>query len=204
MFEKLYNYMEQGGIIMIPIMVSSLISLTFFIERLVYLRKKNVIPLNLMDDIIKLVKEKKISEALTLVTHNKNHAVSRLTKIVLENWNKPKNSLKEIVEEKGKKEIALLEKYIGIIGIVATIAPLMGLLGTVSGMMSIFSQYVYSNQDPTFMSAGISEALITTIAGLIVAIPAVIMNKYLLSKVDDLKLDLEHYFFELTELKDEI
>jgi biopolymer transport protein ExbB len=122
---------------------------------------------------------------------------------MIKNIHKSKSDIKEIIEEKGKRETAKMERFISVISVVAVISPLLGLLGTVSGMIVVFRQFVYSQQDPTFMSDGISKALITTATGLIVAIPSLLATKYLYSKIDNLILDLEDKLFNLIELKDE-
>lgn len=203
MFDTLYNFLAQGGILMIPILTASVIALTFFLERLIYLRRSKINPKKLSKDLYRLISEGKCSEALALAEHNDQYPLSRLMVPVLQNWSRSKSSLKELLEELGKREVMAMERYIGVIGVIATISPLMGLLGTVSGMITVFQQFIYSQSDPAFMSGGISKALITTASGLVVAIPALIASRYLFSRVDDLRLDLEHDLYRYLELKDE-
>ena len=188
---------------MIPIIIGSVVSLAVFMERLVFLRKKNIVSDKLYGSIYDLIKEGKLSEAKTLVSHENNQSLAILSRIILDNWDKDKKNIREIIEEKGKKEVKKMESFISVISVIAVISPLLGLLGTVSGMIVVFRQFMYSQQDPAFMSDGISKALITTAAGLIVAIPSLLGAKYLQSRIDNLTLDLEDKLFDLTELKDE-
>lgn len=203
MIKELYEFISQGGVLMIPIILGSVISLAIFLERLIFLREKNIVSEKLYDDLYDLIKENKLSEAKTLVKHENRQSLSILVNILLNNWHKDKQNLRDIADEKGKREVKKMENYISIISIIAVISPLMGLLGTVSGMITVFRQFIYSQQDPTFMSDGISKALITTAAGLIVAIPALLGSKYLYSRIDNLVLDLEDKLFNIIELKDE-
>ena len=96
------------------------------------------------------------------------------------------------MEETGSREVASLERYLGLLGTIATISPLLGLLGTVLGMIRAFT--VISLQGvgtPATLGGGISEALITTAAGMSVAIPTILLHKYLTGRVDRISLDLE-------------
>ena len=203
MLTSAYNFLEQGGIIIIPIILGSVISFAIFLERMIFLKEKNIASDKLYNELHDLIKEDKISEAQTLTKHDDKQALSIIMNKVLQNWHKDKQNLRDIADEKGKKEVKKMENYISIISIIAVISPLMGLLGTVTGMITVFKQFIYSQQDPTFMSDGISKALITTAAGLIVAIPALLGSKYLYSRIDNLILDLEDKLFNLIELKDE-
>jgi len=198
-----YNFLEQGGIIIIPIILGSVISFAIFLERIFFLKEENIASQKLYNELYDLIEEDKISEAQTLAKHNDKQALSIIMNKVLQSWHKDKQNLRDIADEKGKKEVKKMENYISIISIIAVISPLMGLLGTVTGMITVFKQFIYSQQDPTFMSDGISKALITTAAGLIVAIPALLGSKYLYSRIDNLILDLEDKLFNLIELKDE-
>ena len=203
MLNDAYNFLEQGGIIIIPIILGSVISFAIFLERIFFLKEENIASQKLYNELYDLIEEDKISEAQTLAKHNDKQALSIIMNKVLQSWHKDKQNLRDIADEKGKKEVKKMENYISIISIIAVISPLMGLLGTVTGMITVFKQFIYSQQDPTFMSDGISKALITTAAGLIVAIPALLGSKYLYSRIDNLILDLEDKLFNLIELKDE-
>ena len=105
---------------------------------------------------------------------------------------KDRANIKERIEEVGRKEAAALERYIPVVGTIASIAPLLGLLGTVGGMIATFAVIKTQGMGQMgSMAGGISQALITTFAGLCVGIPAVVANRYLLSRVDQLLLRME-------------
>ena len=196
MFQEVIEIFKMGGVLMIPIILGSVISLAIFFERFLYLRVKNISSDKLFNKLIDLVKTDKISEASVLVKNNEE-VLSRILRSVFDNWKRDNEFLKELAQEKGKKEIYQMERSIGIISVIAMISPLLGLLGTVTGMISVFKEFVQNQSDPSFMSSGISQALITTATGLIVAIPAIIGSRYLLSKSDLLILDLEEKLFQI-------
>jgi biopolymer transport protein ExbB len=105
------------------------------------------------------------------------------------------------VEEVGGREAAPLERYLGLLGTIATISPLLGLLGTVLGMIEAFTVLaVQGGGTPATLGGGISKALITTAAGLTVAIPTILLHKYLTSRVDRMVLEMEEYSLHLVDL----
>ena len=123
----------------------------------------------------------------------RDFAIARVNEVALVARTEERDSIKERVQEVGRREAAELERFIPILGTVASISPLLGLLGTVGGMIVTF-QAIESQGGMANVSAlagGISQALVTTFAGLCVGIPAVVANRYLLGAVDALLLDLE-------------
>jgi biopolymer transport protein ExbB len=115
-----------------------------------------------------------------------------------------REAVKDAVEGIGRQEAAKLERYVGVVGTIAAISPLLGLLGTVTGMIKAFNVIsTHGVGNPSSLAGGISEALITTAAGLIVAIPAYVMYRYLMSKVDRIILSMEKYSLHLVDLLEE-
>jgi len=122
-------------------------------------------------------------------------------RVGIENYGKRREVIKERIEEVGRREVASLESYINVIGTIAGISPLLGLLGTVSGMIKAFN--IISLQgiaDPASLAGGISEALITTAAGLVVAIPAYVIYRYLMNKADSLILEMEENSIRMVDI----
>ena len=118
----------------------------------------------------------------------------------LENAQLPRHALKESIEETGRHVIHAMDKYMTTLGTVAAIAPLLGLLGTVVGMINVFS--VITSQgvgSPTELAGGISQALITTAAGISVAVPALIFHRYFRGKINDYAIEMEKETMKLIE-----
>jgi len=163
----MYDLFLKGGILMYPIAFCSIVALGVFLERLWSLRKKKVIPQEFLMEIVDMVAKGKIREAITYCKRS-DASIAHIAYAGIENYGKRRELIKERMEEVGKREVANLERYINVIGTIAGVAPLLGLLGTVSGMIKSFN--VISLQgvaDPSSLAGGISEALITTAAGLV-------------------------------------
>ncbi|RLA81136.1 MAG: MotA/TolQ/ExbB proton channel family protein [Deltaproteobacteria bacterium] len=196
----MYDLFLKGGILMYPIAFCSIVALGVFLERLWSLRKRKVIPQEFLMEIVDMVAKGKIREAITYCKRS-DASIAHIAYAGIENYGKKRELIKERMEEVGKREVANLERYINVIGAIAGVAPLLGLLGTVSGMIKSFN--VISLQgvaDPGSLAGGISEALITTAAGLVVAIPAFVMYHYLRNKVDSLVVEMEEISVRMVEL----
>lgn len=196
----MFEFLARGGPIMVPIALCSVVGLAFFLERYWALRTQRIIPRDVRIELCELAKQGRMSDALTLCRKH-DIALCRLIEVVLVRADKPRNQIKEAVEEAGRRELAEMERHTEVVGTVAAIAPLLGLLGTVLGMILTFE--VIQDQGLGVVSSlagGISQALVTTFAGLSVGIPALIGHRYLLSRVDSLALDLEEASSEILDL----
>lgn len=185
------DFLVSGGPVMIPIGLSSLVGLAVFLERMVALRQGRVVPRSFAVEVEELLKQRRYGDAQTLCRKSST-AVSRVVDVALAVRGQPRVAIKERLEEAGRRETAELERYSGVLGTVASIAPLLGLLGTVWGMILTFD--VIQEQGVGVvgsLAGGISQALITTMAGLSVGIPALIGYRWILGKVDELTLELE-------------
>ncbi len=197
------EYLWAGGPVMVPIGLCSVIALAVFLERLWALRRERVIPSVFVGRLMTMAREGRLEEARKLASQ-KEAAVARILEYALQARGESRTILKERVEEVGRREAAEMERYLPVLGTIASIAPLLGLLGTVGGMILTFQ--IIQEQglgNVGNLAGGISQALITTFAGLSVGIPAVVANRYLLSRVDSLLLDLEEVSLGLLELMGE-
>jgi biopolymer transport protein ExbB len=197
----LIETLMAGGPVMIPIGLCSVVALATFFERMWSLRRSAVIPNALCVEAIELLRQERAGDALTLCRKH-DVSVARVLEVAIEARGADRSLIKERVEEVGRREAADLERYIPVLGTIASISPLLGLLGTVGGMILTFD--VIAEQggvtDVAPLAGGISQALITTFAGLSVGIPAVVANRYLLSKVDGLLVDLEEVSLGVVDL----
>ncbi len=185
---------------MYPILLCSITALAIFIERLWNLRQAQVIPRDLVSNVEDLIRREKIHEAAMLCQNNRS-SLAQIFLVGIKNFGRTREAIKEHLEEVGRQEVASLGRFVEGLGTIAGISTLLGLLGTISGMIKIFSEI--SNQavvNPGSLAGGISEALITTYAGLSVAIPTIVMYKYLQSKSNALILEMERRSIRLVDL----
>ena len=181
----------KGGPVMIPILLGSVIALAVFIERMWALRRRKVVPDDLGDQVRSLVGEGRLDGAVA-VCERADAAIARIFLAGLRLTGKPRELVKERIEEVGRRETVQLERYVGVLGVIAALEPLLGLLGTVTGMIKVFQNVVKQGLgDPRILASGIWEALITTAAGLVVAIPTYILWRWLLAKVRDRVMEME-------------
>ncbi|MEJ2402759.1 MAG: MotA/TolQ/ExbB proton channel family protein [Candidatus Thiodiazotropha sp.] len=196
----MFELVKSGGLLMLPIIACSIAALGIVIERFWSLQRKKVMPDYLMKQILQLHKDKK----LNLADINKLKTSSPLGRILaagLINRNHDKDVMKEAIEEVGRQVVHELERYLNTLGTIASISPLLGLLGTVIGMIKVFSVIVTAGVgDPGVLAGGISEALITTAAGLSVAIPSLMFHRYFSGLIDQLVIGMEEQALKLVEL----
>ncbi len=190
---------ERGGIMMYPLALASLILVAIVIERFIILRKKKIV----IPEIISIVDQFSSFQDIELaknICQNHKSPLSNLVQLSLDNKDLDRTEIKEIVEDQGRQEVRKLEKGFGIMETIASIAPLMGLLGTVLGMIRVFA--VIKEQgigQASALSGGISEALITTVTGLFIAIPALIFFNYFSYRAENFVLDIEKHSDKLIQ-----
>jgi biopolymer transport protein ExbB len=196
----MYEFFIKGGPIVIPIGICSIVSLGVFLERLWSLQRSKIIPEAFISKVEGLIRDNRMEDALELTQDNAN-PMARIIAAALRNRHEDRGHIKESVEDVGRRESALLERYVEILGTCAAIAPLLGLLGTVTGMMDVFQQVeAFGLGDPSVFASGIWKALITTAIGLSVAIPSFIFYKSLIARVDALIIEMEERSLNLVEM----
>jgi biopolymer transport protein ExbB len=185
---------------MYPILLCSVLALAIFLERLwTYIRVKRGAH-TLLREVEDLVLKSRFEEAL-VVCQRAGTPLARIFIAALRASGKSREQVKTAVEEVGIREAAPLERYLGLLGTIATLSPLLGLLGTVVGMIQAFNVIaVQGVGTPATLGGGISQALITTAAGLTVAIPTILLHKYLTGRVDRIILEMEEYSLHLVDL----
>lgn len=194
------EWFSNGGPVMWPILGCSVIALAIFLERLAALRRSRIIPQPLLTVVEDLLLQKKISEAETLCKQDRS-CFANILHVGIHSREKSRERLKESIEQVGKKEAVKLNKYIGGLGTIAHISPLLGLLGTVLGMMNVFEVITEKGVgNAQSLAGGISEALITTIAGLMVAIPTLVAFRFLNAKIKALVTEVEEHSLKMMDL----
>ena len=169
----------KGGPVMYPILLCSIISLAVVIERLIVLHRRNTDPEELVEDVKYAVEQGRIIEGVQIAKRSRS-PLSSMIIVALTNIGKPRSEIEEAVQIAGNAEVRRLERNMQLLDLIITVAPLLGLLGTVLGIIESFNILgaTAGLTDPAVLSIGIAEALITTAAGLIVAIPTQVMYTY--------------------------
>ena len=181
----------SGGIIIWPIIFLSIISLAIVLEKIWNLARDIIIPKNLTENLISLISEGSLSER-KIKKMSKDSVLGNIFAQLVREKNKDKSSLRLKAEEVGRFEVNRLEQYLSLLGTIATVSPILGLLGTVMGMINIFSNLLESNLGSVSpLAGGIAEALVTTAAGLVVAIPTLIFFRHFSRTIENYSLELE-------------
>ena len=185
---------------MYPILLCSAIAMAIIAERLWTLQTRKVIPQKLMTGIWNLLKNNQLTDQ-HIEEIESGSPLGKVLAAGLINRHLSREVVRESIEETGRFVAHELERFMNTLGTISTITPLLGLLGTVIGMIKVFTVITTVGVgDPATLAGGISEALITTAAGLTVAIPSVIFHRYLKRKIDELVLGMEQEAMKLVEV----
>ncbi|OQK17681.1 biopolymer transporter ExbB [Methyloprofundus sedimenti] len=196
----MFELIQSGGLLMIPILFCSVMAMGIVGERLWTLRKKKILPPEMVSQVWNLAKARKL-DAKTLKHLKDSSPLGRILAAGLMSRSLGRDVMKESIAESGRQVAHKLERFLNTLGTIATITPLLGLLGTVVGMIKVFAAIVsHGVGDPAVLAGGISEALITTAAGLVVAIPCVIFHRYFDGLVDAYVLNMEEESIKLIEV----
>jgi len=189
-----------GGWLMLPIIVCSIIAFAIIAERLWTLRVKRVIPRQLVAQVWEWANERKL-DVERMQKLRSGSPLGRVLAAGLMNRNASREIMKEAIEDTGRHVVHELERYINTLGTIASISPLLGLLGTVIGMIKVFSAITtHGVGNPSALAGGISEALITTAAGMAVAIPTLMFYRYFRGKVAMLVIRMEQQALRMVEV----
>lgn len=185
---------------MLPIILCSIAAAGIIAERLWTLRPARVTPSHLLGQVWLWIKDKKLTNE-RLKELRSHSPLGQILAAGLANSKHGREIMKECIEEAAARVIHELERYLNALGTIAGIAPLLGLLGTVLGMIDIFSAFMGANMaNAAQLASGISKALITTAAGLMVAIPALFFHRFLQRRVDELVVGMEQEAIKLVEV----
>jgi biopolymer transport protein ExbB len=189
----MFDMIVKGGVVLWIIMALSVVGAAIIIERLLYFKRISVDEEKLFARIKASVVKGHYEEALSICDNNLS-PLSALIKVGIEHRSYPETVQKEVLKDASSQEIPQLERNVSALGTIAHIAPLLGLLGTVTGTMKAFGVLgrFGAVADPSILAKGVSEALITTAAGIIVAVPAVIFYNLLVNKVNLILIKMEN------------
>ncbi len=189
----IWETIMKGGIVMIPLLLTSIVGLAVVIERALFLRRRRIIRDETLDLINRIDKPEDVEKALYGL-RQQTDPFSNIVRTTLEQIGRTRDEIREAIADQGRQEARNLERGLVVVETVAGISPLLGLLGTVLGMIKVFR--VISEQglgQTQSLSGGISMALLTTVVGLSIAIPALVAYNYFSHKVEDLVLEIEKH-----------
>jgi len=193
---------KAGGWLMAPILLCSAIAVGLIVERFMTLSRKKVVPSDLGQQVVGWATRSRLDQEHidALAQHS---PLGKILSAAVRNRRRSREIIKEAVEDTGRHVVHDSERYLNTLGTIAGISPLLGLLGTVIGMIKVFAQITTQGVgDAQALSAGISQALVTTAAGLVVAIPAFFFYRYFRGKIDRLVVDMEQEALPLIDVLD--
>ena len=191
---------QSGGWMMVPIIIASVLALAITVERFWTLRPGKIAPPNLLSQVWGWMKNKQLDSA-KIRSLKDSSPLGNVLAAGLINSRHGRQIMKESIEEVASHEIHEMERYLNALGTIAAVAPLMGLLGTVIGMIKVFAEIMAQGTgQANLLAGGISEALITTAAGLVIAIPALICHRMLQRRVDEIVVYMEQEALKLVDV----
>ena len=196
----MFDLIRNGGWLMLPIILCSIGAMGIIAERFWSLQRKKILPPELVPHLWKLLKEDKLDE-VSLRRIKFSSPLGAILASGLINRHHGRDMMKVSIEETGRQVVHELERFLNTLGTIASITPLLGLLGTVVGMIKVFAAImIHGVGDPGILAGGISEALLTTAAGLTVAIPSLIFHRYFERLVDEYVLNMEEEALRLIDV----
>jgi len=194
-----YQVLSAGGWVMPFIVLCSIIALAICIERQFALNRRKIAPPHLLATVWQQLRGEGL-DAQRLKSLRQGSPLGAILAAGLANRHQGRDVMRESIREAASHVIHQLERYLNTLGTVAAVTPLMGLLGTVLGMISVFTEITtYGTGNAGALAGGISEALITTAAGLAVAIPSLVMHRHYTSRIESIVVDLEREAIKLVD-----
>ena len=195
----MWEIIQAAGWPIWPLILTSIIGVAIILERFWSLRKSQIIPDGLIVEIKTMIKQNNLDDNKVNILKNS----SPLGDILAVAIAKRKDSVEEIksaLDERAGFIVHNLERYLGVLVTIATVAPLLGLFGTIIGMVELFSSFTSSGHDVAVFARGISIALYNTAGGIVVAVPAMIAYRFFRSKIDNYLNEMEHYAIQIVEI----
>lgn len=203
---KKLNLILKGGPVMIPILLGSFIGFAIVIEKLLVFRKIKTDTYGFIQHIFRELKTRKFEEALIYCEENIHTPLASVFKIGIERRALPTERLEKILEQAGNNQIQRLERRLGALASIIGIEPLLGFLGTITGLIRAFMEWEKAGANITVnaLASGIYQAMITTAAGLSVAIPLYLLYNYFVARIKNISNELTNHLTQLMEILIEI
>ena len=187
----MWEIVRAGGWMMGPHNLFSIVAAAIILERLWTLQDRRVIPSDLTRRVWQLVEAGQVNDQV-IEALRQNSALGKVLAAGLANRHRSREALMERLEDAGRHVVHELERFLNTLGTIAGVSPLLGLLGTVGGIIKSFNAITSGGMgDPRLLSGGIAQALVTTVAGLMVAIPSLIAYRYLRGRIERIVIEIE-------------
>ncbi|MBM3999189.1 MAG: MotA/TolQ/ExbB proton channel family protein [Planctomycetes bacterium] len=200
--KNLLAIVREGGVLMIPIGACSFVFVVFLLERCFSLRRSRVVPRPFVKRFLEMLADRQLDRATALTLCDENRSpVSSVFAAAVKKWGRPAVEVEQAVLDEGERVANHLRRFVRLFNGIATVTPLMGLLGTVLGMIQSFNMIASAAAmgRPELLAGGISVALITTAAGLTVAIPALTAYLWFVGRVDRFVIEIDSLSQEVVE-----
>ena len=197
----MFGFIIKGGPLMLPIILGSIFGLAIVIERFWVFREMRLNTFDFVQAVFKCIKEGRMKEALSLCEKYTHHPLGVIFKIGIERRSLPIDRLEKVLEQAGNNQVQKLEKFLGALVSIISIEPLLGFLGTITGLIRAFMSWEKAGANVTVsvLAGGIYEAMITTAAGLIVAIPLYLCYNYFISRIKFVSNELSNHCIQFLE-----
>lgn len=195
---------KAGGWVMLPILVLAVVALAIILERFWTLRRREVLPPGLGEEVREWARGRNTLDPKHIDVLRRNSPLGELLAAGLDVRHRPRELIKERIEDVGRHVAHRLERFLNALGTIAAVGPLLGLLGTVFGMIEMFLGIMSTGVgDANQLAGGIGQALVSTAAGLCLAIPALMFHRYLRARVTGYVVDMEKQATQLLDALDE-
>jgi len=194
-----WEIIQAAGWPIWPLILTSIIGVAIILERFWSLRKSQIIPDGLIVEIKTMIKQNNLDDIKVNILKNSS-PLGDLLAVAIAKRKDSVEVIKSTLDERAGIIVHNLERYLGVLVTIATVAPLLGLFGTIIGMVELFSSFTSSGHDVAVFARGISIALYNTAGGIVVAVPAMIAYRFFRSKIDNYLNEMEHYAIQIVEI----
>jgi len=194
-----WEIIQAAGWPIWPLILTSIIGVAIMLERFWSLRKSQIIPDGLIVEIKTMIKQNNLDDNKVNILKNSS-PLGDLLAVAIAKRKDSVEVIKSALDERAGIIVHNLERYLGVLVTIATVAPLLGLFGTIIGMVELFSSFTSSGHDVAVFARGISIALYNTAGGIVVAVPAMIAYRFFRSKIDNYLNEMEHYAIQIIEI----
>jgi biopolymer transport protein ExbB len=194
-----WEIIQAAGWPIWPLILTSIIGVAIILERFWSLRKSQIIPDGLIVEIKTMIKQNNLDDNKVNILKNSS-PLGDLLAVAIAKRKDSVEVIKSALDERAGIIVHNLERYLGVLVTIATVAPLLGLFGTIIGMVELFSSFTSSGHDVAVFARGISIALYNTAGGIVVAVPAMIAYRFFRSKIDNYLNEMEHYAIQVVEI----
>lgn len=198
----MWEFIVKGGPLMAPIILGSIIGLAIILEKIWTLQRLKINTAAFAEEIFQNLKADKIQKAVWICDHHIEHPLAAVLKVGIERRGAASDRLEKMMEQAGSMQVQRLEKRLGGLASIISIEPLMGFLGTITGLIKAFMSWEAAGANVTVsvLALGIYEAMISTAAGLSVAIPCYLCYNYLISRIKYITAEMNEYSAQLIDL----